>query len=256
MADARGEALAIRGVTVRFGARVALDDVSFVAPYGEVTAILGPNGAGKTTLLRAIAGLTPCAGAIAIGGDDAAALDRLERARRIGYVPQQSRLDAPIAAFDVVAQGRYAHGAGLGTVGAADRAAIEDALRRVDAADYARRSFIELSHGQKKRVLIARALATGARIVLFDEPTASLDIGHVLAFFRLTRELAAGGAAVVIVLHDLDEARRQCDAALLLHAGKVVAHGPVADVIAAGPVREVYGVELVPGGALGFREPA
>lgn len=248
------DALELQGVTVRFGSRVALADASFTMPYGCVTAVLGPNGAGKTTLLRAIAGLTPYYGTIAIGGVDAATLDRRERARRIGYVPQQSRLDAPISAFDVVAQGRYAHADGFGRTDATGRAAIETALRRVDAHDYASRSFVELSHGQRKRVLIARALATGARLVLFDEPTASLDIGHVLAFFRLARELAASGTAVMIVLHDLDEAQRFCDAAVLLHAGRVAARGAVAEVIAAAPVREVYGVELVPGGALGFRE--
>jgi len=249
-----GDALAVHDVSVRFGARVALADASFTTAHGQVTAILGPNGAGKTTLLRAIAGLTPYRGTITLDGVDAASLDRRSRARRIGYVPQQSRLEAAISVFDVVAQGRYAHGDGLGRLGAVDRRVVEEALRRVDATDDASRSFAVLSHGQRRRVLIARALATGARLVLFDEPTASLDIGHALGFFRLVRELAADGAAIVIVLHDLDEAQRFCDTAVLLAAGRVAARGRVAEVIAAQPVREVYGVELVPGGALGFRE--
>lgn len=248
------DALDIHGLSVRFRSRVAVADVSFAVPRGGVTAILGPNGAGKTTLLRAVAGLVPYQGTIAVDGVDAARLDRRARARLIGYVPQQSRLDSALQAFDVVAQGRYAHGDGLGRSNVSDRAAIENALRRVDAIDYASRSFVELSHGQRRRVLIARALATGAQLVLFDEPTASLDIGHALAFFRLVRELAANGTAVVIVLHDLDEARRFCDTAVLLHAGHVAARGAIGDVIAADPVRAVYGVELVPGDALGFRE--
>jgi iron complex transport system ATP-binding protein len=247
-------ALEVHGVSVRFGARVAVAGVSFTAPYGGVTAILGPNGAGKTTLLRAIAGLVRYDGAIRIDGLDASRLDPRARARRIGYVPQQSRLDAPLSAFEVVAHGRYAHPHGLGRLAASDRAAIDDALGRVDALELAGRSFVELSHGQRKRVLIARALATGARLVLFDEPTASLDIGHALALFRLARELAAGGTAIVVVLHDLDQARRSCDAAVLLQAGRVAAAGPATEVIAAGPIHEVYGVELVPGAALGFRE--
>jgi iron complex transport system ATP-binding protein len=248
------DALALAGVTVRFGARTAVADVSFTMAYGGVTAILGPNGAGKTTLLRAIAGLLPYEGTIAIDGTDAATLDRRARARRVGYVPQQSLLAAPLPAFEVVAQGRYAHGDGLARPSAADRAAIDDALRKVDAHEHASRSFVELSHGQRKRVLIARALATGARLVLFDEPTAALDIGHVLAFFRLARELAAAGTAVVIVLHDLDQARRYCDTAILLDGGKVAARGAVDAVIAPAPVRQVYGVELVPDAALGFKE--
>ncbi len=248
------EALNVRRLTVRFGTRVAVEDVSFVAARGAITAILGPNGAGKTTLLRAIAGLVSYDGSILVEGVDVRRLDRRARARHIGYVPQQSRLDAPLSAYDVVAQGRYAHQDGLSRDTSADRAAITDALRRADAYAFAARSFVELSHGQRKRVLIARALATGARLVLFDEPTASLDIGHVLAFFRLVRELAAQGTAVVIVLHDLDEARRHCDAAVLLHGGRVASRGAIADVVAAEPVRRVYGVELVPDGALGFRE--
>jgi iron complex transport system ATP-binding protein len=239
---------------VRFGTRTAVADVSFTAPHGCVTAILGPNGAGKTTLLRAITGLVPHDGTITVDGLDVRALERRDRARRIGYVPQQSRLDAPLSAFDVAAQGRYAHGGGLGRLSPADRAAIDDALRRADAFAFAARTFTELSHGQRKRVLIARALATGARLVLFDEPTASLDIGHVLAFFRLVRELAATGTAVVVVLHDLDDALRFSDAAVLLQTGRVVARGPTDGVVATVPVRAVYSVELVPGDALGFRE--
>jgi iron complex transport system ATP-binding protein len=248
------DALDVQHVSVQFGARVAVADVSFTAPHGSVTAILGPNGAGKTTLLRAVAGLARYEGTISIDGSDARRLDRRERARRIGYVPQQSRLDAPLSAFEVVAQGRYAHHEGLGPLGASDRAAIEEALRRADAFGFAARSFVELSHGQRRRVLLARALATGARLVLFDEPTASLDIGHVLAFFRLVRELAAAGGAMVVVLHDLDHAVRFSDVAVMLQGGRVAACGAVADVIAADPVRQVYGVELVPNGALGFRE--
>lgn len=247
-------ALAVQRVTVRYGATTALAGASFTAPYGSVTAILGPNAAGKTTLLRAIAGLLPYEGEVLVAGLDAGRLDRRERARRIGYVPQQSRLDAPLSVFDVVAQGRYAHTDGLGALRTADRAAIEDALGRVDALDLAQRSFAALSFGQRRRVVIARALATGARLLLFDEPTASLDVGHALGFFRLARALAEAGAAVVAVLHGLDEALRFADAGVLLHAGQVAIAGPIARVVAAEPIREVYGVELIPDSALGFRE--
>jgi iron complex transport system ATP-binding protein len=247
-------ALAVQRVRVRFGATTVLDDVSFTAPYRGVTALLGPNAAGKTTLLRAIAGLIAHDGAVVVAGVDVARLDRRERARRIGYVPQHSRLDAPLSVFDVVAQGRYAHRGGLGALRAGDRAAIEDALRRVDAQDLAARSFVALSHGQRRRVVIARALATGARLLLFDEPTASLDIGHALGFLRLARELADAGAAVVIALHGLDDALRFADTGVLLRAGRVVTAGPIAQVVAAEPIRDVYGVDLIPDGALGFRE--
>jgi iron complex transport system ATP-binding protein len=247
-------ALAVQRLRVRFGATTALDDVSFTVPHGGVTAILGPNAAGKTTLLRAIAGLIPHDGAVIAAGADVGRLDRRERARRIGYVPQHSRLDAPLSVFDVVAQGRYAHRRGVGALRVADRAAIEDALRRVDALDLAACSFVALSHGQRRRAVIARALATGARLLLFDEPTASLDIGHALGFLRLARDLADAGAAVVAALHGLDDALRFADAGVLLHAGRVVTTGPIARVVAAKPIRDVYGVDLIPDGALGFRE--
>jgi iron complex transport system ATP-binding protein len=249
-----GDALAAQRVCVRFGATLALADASFTATHGGITAILGPNGAGKTTLLRAIAGLVPHEGTIAVAGAEIGTLGPRERARRIGYVPQQSRLDAALSVFDVVAQGRYAHRTGLGALRAVDRTAIEDALQQVDALDLAAVPFSELSHGQRRRVVIARALATGARLLLFDEPTASLDIGHALAFFRLARELADRGATIVIVQHGLDDALRFADAGVLLCAGHVVASGPIAHVVAARPIRDVYGVKLIPNGALGFQE--
>jgi iron complex transport system ATP-binding protein len=248
------DALDVRRVSVRFDARVVVADASFTARHGQVTALLGPNGAGKTTLLRAIAGLTRYDGVIAVDGIDAHSLDRRSRARQIGYVPQQSRLDSPLSVFEVVAQGRHAHRDGLGALKPSDRASVDDALRRTDAVDLASRSFLELSHGERRRVLIARALATGARLVLLDEPTASLDVGYALACFRLIRNLVAVGAAVVVALHDLDHALRFCDAAVLLETGRVAAHGAISDVITAELISRIYGVELVPGGAVGFRE--
>jgi iron complex transport system ATP-binding protein len=248
------DALDVRRVSVRFGARVALAGASFTARHGEVTALLGPNGAGKTTLLRAIAGLARYDGVIAVDGIDACSLDRRSRARHIGYVPQQSRLDSPLSVFEVAAQGRYAHRDGLGALNLSDRSTIEDALRRTGAVDLAARSFLALSHGERRRVLIARALATGARLVLLDEPTASLDVRHALACFRVIRDLVEAGTTVVVALHDLDHALRFCDTAVLLESGRVAAHGAISDVLTAALVSRIYGVELVPGGAVGFRE--
>jgi iron complex transport system ATP-binding protein len=155
----------------------------------------------------------------------------------------------------VVDQGRYAHRGGLAAPSATDRRAADDAMARVNVTALVDRHFPELSYGEQRRVLLARALATEAPLLLLDEPTASLDVRHVLTLHRTLRSLAVEGRAVVIVLHDLDEARLVSDRALLLDDGATVAHGATAAVVTAEHVARVYGVELVEGGALGYRLP-
>ncbi len=245
-------ALHIDGLSVKRGRRVVLNDVALEADYGTIVSVLGPNGAGKSTLLKAIAGLLPFEGRARIDGRDASRMSARERARAMAYVPQQSALDAPLDVATVVAQGRYAHPSGLGAERARDRAAIGSALARTDLTRLASRRFDRLSIGERRRVLLARALATEARIVLLDEPTAALDVRHALELHALLRELADDGFSVIVVLHALEDARRHTDRALLLAEGAVVAHGPSEEVIDADRVRDVYGVELVERGALGF----
>jgi iron complex transport system ATP-binding protein len=245
--------LAVERLTVRRGPRAVVEDVSFVAPAGAVTALLGPNGAGKTTVLKAVAGLLPHEGRILLGGQDADALGRRERARRVAYVPQHSALDAPVPVREVVAQGRFPHQDGLRLPRPADEEAIAAALARTDTAALADRPFSRLSYGERRRVLLARALATGAPNLLLDEPTAALDVGHTLALLEVLRGLARAGATVVLVLHQLQEVVDVAERAVLLAAGRAVATGRVADVLAPATVRRVYGVELVPGAHFGFR---
>ncbi|HEX4457993.1 MAG TPA: ABC transporter ATP-binding protein, partial [Polyangia bacterium] len=122
-----------------------------------------------------------------------------------------------------------------------------------DTTRFAERPFTNMSGGERRRVLIARALATGARVLLLDEPSASLDIAQSLALAALLHRLAASGHCILVVLHQLDEARRCADRALLLDAGRTIAYGPTAEVIAQGPVRSVYDVDLIPQGGLGYR---
>jgi iron complex transport system ATP-binding protein len=244
------------GLGVERGGRALLADVSFAVRPGVVLGVLGPNGAGKSTLLKATAGLLPASGALRLGGRDAAALGRRERARLVAYVPQHSDLQAALPVREVVAQGRFAHG-GWSPAAAAARArddeAITRAMAQTDTAPLAGRPFSRLSYGERRLVLLARALATGAPVLLLDEPTAALDVRHALELLAVLRRRAAEGAAVVVVLHALAEAAEVCDEALLLHRGRVLAAGPVASVVSAGPVREVYGVELVPGAHFGYR---
>jgi iron complex transport system ATP-binding protein len=254
MAD--GKALEVRDLSVRLGRRQVLKNVSLDASFGEITSVLGPNGAGKSTLLRAICGLVESSGQILLAGAPIHELDAVVRAVQVSFVPQHSLLTAPMPVFEVVAQGRYPHHRGLSRLSHTDQLAIREALAESDVAELAERPFTELSFGEQKRVLIARALATGARTLLLDEPTASLDVEHALRLFQLLRALAAQGRCIVVVLHHLDEALNFSDRAALIKAGSLVAHGPTREIISPDRVRALYNVEMIRGGGLGFRLPA
>jgi iron complex transport system ATP-binding protein len=247
--------LEARGLTVVRGGHRRLDDVSISVEAGQVLALLGPNGAGKSTFMKAVAGILQSEGELLFEGQPAAGLSRRERARRIAYVPQHSVLDAPMLARDVVALGRFAHRDGWGRASADDKTAIAAALQATGATPLSDRPFTRLSYGERRLVLLARALATGARLLLLDEPTAALDVAHALGLLHRLRALADKGHAVIVALHHLDEAAVHCGRALLLREGRVVRTGPVAEVVAAEPVRDVFGVELVPGASFGYRLP-
>ena len=253
------ESLALEAValTVSLAGRAVLHDVSLGVHFGQVLAILGPNGAGKSTLLRTLAGLVSHGGTLALSGTPSAYIDARQRAQRVSFVPQESQLTAALCVREVVALGRYARDERFfpRRPSADDVAATQAAMRDTDVLALAERPFSELSSGEQKRVLLARALCSGARTLLLDEPTAALDIEHALRFFVRLRALARDGLAIVLVLHQLEHALLFADAALLLRAGRVLALGPTHEVVTAAHVRTLYGVELVPGGAPGFRLP-
>lgn len=236
-------------VQVTLGARQVLQDISFQTEYGAITAVLGPNGAGKTTLLKAVAGLLAHEGRIEVAGRDLRRLQRSDRVKLLAYVPQTSLLASPFRVEHVVEQARYS----LRTDRHRRHAAVEHAMDVVDVAHLRKRSFTQLSGGERRRVLLARALATEAKLILLDEPTASLDIRHALSFYELLRELAASGYCIVTVLHRLDDAARFTDRAILLKDGRLTHQGMTAEVISAEPIRDVYGVETDEGRGLSFR---
>ena len=180
-------------------------------------------------------------------------LTRRDIGRRIAFVPQRTQLASRLPVWTVVSHGRYAHRGGLAQLSTRDERAIESAMQRADVAHLAAREFPQLSAGEQRRVLLARALATEARVLLLDEPTASLDIPHALSLFETLRGLADSGHCVVIVLHQLDDALRFTDRALLLEGGRQLAFDRSADVITPAHVRSAYGVELVEHGGLAFR---
>jgi iron complex transport system ATP-binding protein len=234
-------ALHVRVDSLHLGRRRVLADVDLSCAPGTHTAILGPNGAGKTSLLKAIAGLLPFAGHARVGEVDLSGLNAPERARRISYVPQRSMLDSALSVKDVVMQGRYAHRA-FRDVGASHEQAVRRALETTDTWALRERSYLELSGGEQRRVLLARAMATEAKIIALDEPTAALDISHSLHFFAQLRSLAERGTIVITILHDLRDAERYCDRALVLADGSPRYVGSA--TLPASIVNDVYGVSV------------
>jgi iron complex transport system ATP-binding protein len=245
-------ALRARGVSVTLGGRAVLRDVDLRANPGEVLALLGPNGAGKSTLLKALAGLLPYEGRIEIAGVDVASLSPRMRAKQISYVPQRSLLRSALSVEEVVALGRYVHGGSFGGMSKTDKEAIDHALETAHADVLRDRIFTQLSVGEQQRVLLARALASDAPILFLDEPTAALDVGEGMAVLRLIRKLAARQHTLIVVLHDLADARSTTDRALLLKDGRVVEQGDTREVVSPEPIRAVYGVKLIENARIGF----
>lgn len=245
-------AIRARQVGVTLGGRTVLRGIDLEAKPGEVLALLGPNGAGKSTLLKALAGLLPYEGRVEIDDVDVADLSPRKRAKQVSYVPQRSLLRSALSVEEVVALGRYVHGGSFGGMSKNDKDAIDHALETAHADVLRDRVFTQLSVGEQQRVLLARALASDAPIVLLDEPTAALDVGEGLAVLRLIRTLAARNHTLIVVLHDLADARSTTDRALLMKEGRVVEQGPTRDVVSAEPIRVVYGVKLIENARIGF----
>ena len=241
----------LRGVTVELGGKPVVDRVDAVVADGEWLALIGPNGAGKTTLLRAIARLLPFAGEIALDGRLATDLPRGELARLVALVPQEPSTPPWMTVAEYVLLGRTPHLGPLAKEGARDREAAASSLVRLDLLPFATRRLGTLSGGEKQRVVVARALAQEARIVLLDEPTAALDIGHQQQALELLDGLRAeSGLTLVAAMHDLTLAAQYADRMLLLDAGRVVADGPPADVLTETLISTHYGaaIDVVPVG--------
>lgn len=239
----RGATLQLEDVGVALGRQSIISAVSLSLAAGEFVALLGPNGAGKTTLVKAIAGLLPITGRIALGGEDIDRMPRRERARRVGYLPQGHQAHWPLSARDVVALGRYPHGLADPARLTPDHArAIDAAMARTDTARFADRRIHELSGGERARIMLARVLAVEAGLVLADEPTASLDPRHQIAVMNDLRAESRHGALVIAVTHDIGLAARLADRIVLMDAGRIVTEGTPAEVLTDARLADVYGV--------------
>ena len=243
--------IGLRSVTVHLGGRPVVDRVDAVVEGGEWVALIGPNGAGKTTLLRAIARLVPFAGEITLDGRPVAELSRSELARLVAVVPQEPSTPPWMTVAEYVLLGRTPHLGPLAKEGLRDRDAAARALARLDLLGFVDRRLGTLSGGEKQRVVVARALAQEAAIVLLDEPTAALDIGHQQQALDLLDGLRAeSGLTLVAAMHDLTLAAQYADRMLLLDAGRVVADGAPTEVLTAAVIARHYGaaIDVVPVG--------
>jgi iron complex transport system ATP-binding protein len=238
-------AIELRGVTVSLGGHPVVRDVGAVVERGEWVALIGPNGAGKTTLLRAIAGLVPHDGGVSLLGRAAADLDRRERARLLAVVPQLPETPPWLTVAEYVLMGRTPHLGRLAREGAADRGAAARALERLELDGLADRPLGTLSGGERQRAVVARALAQEASIVLLDEPTAALDIGHQQQALELLDGLRAhDGLTLLAAMHDLTLAAQYADRVLLLSEGRIVADGSPAEVLTEEALAEHYGATV------------
>jgi len=238
-------ALSARGVGFAYRDGHGVDGIDLDVAPGEIVGLLGPNGAGKSTLLRVLSGvLGPYRGSIRLDGDELSGLRRLEVARRLAVVPQESPPDLPYTALETVLLGRHPHLEGLAFESDRDVETALAALDALSARDLAGRPLAELSAGERQRVTAARALAQQTPLLLLDEPTSFLDLRFQVELFDLLRGLAAEGRAIVAVLHDLNLAAEYCDRVVLLRDGRTHAAGPTAETLTYAHLTAVYETEI------------
>jgi len=229
----------------RASGRLVVHDVSLTVAAGDLIGILGPNGSGKTTLLKMLSGtLTPAAGRITFDRRPLSEWKRRDLARRIALVPQETHAPFDFTVLDIVLMGRFPHLGRFTLEGPADLSIAQQALAATGTSAFEHRPFATLSGGEKQRVVIASALAQSPELLLLDEPTASLDLGH-----QLDVELLLGGlnrdrgVTMVLSTHDLNLAAALCRQLILLRDGRVIAQGPTDEVLTPEAVRALYGVE-------------
>jgi iron complex transport system ATP-binding protein len=225
-------AIGVAGVTVRLGGKAVVDDVDLAVAEGEWLVLIGPNGAGKTTLLRAIAGLVGYDGEIEIHGRPARSLRRRELARQLAVVPQEPLTPPWLTVGEYVLLGRTPYLGALAREGRDDRDAAGRALSRLDLLELRERPLGTLSGGERQRVVVARALAQEAGIVILDEPTSALDIGYQQQALELLDDLREeSGLTLVAAMHDLTLAAQYADRVALIAHGRIVADGSPAEVL-------------------------
>ncbi len=241
--------LEARNITVGYGSRVVVSEISVRAEPREITAIIGPNGAGKTTLMRVLNGaLEPASGEIFLDEKPLRNYARRVVSRHIAVVAQEAELRFPVTVMEFVMGGRYAWSStgAWGWETARDIEITREALRRTHLEDYSARLMNELSGGERQRAVLARALATEASVLLLDEPTANLDLAHQAAVLQLVRARCdTQGASAIVVTHDINLAAEFADHILLIKKGRMVAAGPPLEVLRPELLHEVFEIQVL-----------
>lgn len=248
-------ALAVRDLQVQVDGRTLLDGIDFDVAPGEWVAIIGPNGAGKSTLLRALVGAVRAEGSIELDGVSAGELKQRVRARKVAWVPQTPTIPSGMRVGDYVLLGRTPHLHPLATEGPADIDAVRRVLDELDMTDLAERTVMTLSGGERQRAIIARALVQESPLLLLDEPTTALDLGHQQEVLDLLDDLrSTGERALVTTMHDLNMAGQYPDRLILLADGRIAAEGRAREVITVNRVRDHYDaavhVHITPAGSV------
>lgn len=237
--------LSIDRLSVAFDGSRVVDAFDLELSAGELVGLVGPNGAGKSTVMRVVAGIVPGGDSVRIGGRQAEQMSRAERARSVALVPQRPVIPPGITVFDYVLLGRTPHIGLLSAESAADLAAARASLESLDVADFAERRLESLSGGEAQRVVLARALAQGAPLMLLDEPTTALDVGHAQRVLELVDDLRRScGVTVLAAVHDLTMAAQFCDRLVMMSGGRVVAQGPPSDVLTPAMIGTHYGARV------------
>lgn len=249
-------ALALEGVRVEVAGRRLVAGLDLRVRPGELWTVVGPNGAGKTSLLRVAAGLrAPAAGRVSLEGQPIAEMSARARARALAYLPQTTPLYHDLGVREIVALGRAPHLGVLRGPSAEDLRAVDGALVQLGLQHLASRRITTLSGGERQRVMLARMLATGARVLVLDEPTTALDIGHALDLLERLRTLCGEGIAVVVAMHELELARRYGDRSLCLDAGHDHDIGVTSEVLAPSLLERRFKVRVTLGEGLRFDPP-
>lgn len=236
--------LAVNNLSVLIGGETLVKEVSFALKPGELVALLGPNGAGKTKLLRAALGLEKRSGGGAtLGGDDTSTLDPISRALKLSYLPQTRPLAWPSRVRDIVALGRFSHGAALSRLKGADAEAVESAIVACDIAHLSTRKADTLSGGELARVHCARAFAAQTPLFIADEPVAALDPRHQFRVMDLVAAFVRNGGGALVVLHDIGLAARYADRLMWMAKGSIIADGPPKETLTEMRLAELYGVK-------------
>jgi len=231
-------------VSVQAGESMIVQEASMSIEPGELVAILGANGAGKTSLLRTLVGITnTSSGTAQLNGEDCFGMSPSERAKIVSYLPQRRPLAWPLRVRDVVALGRFAHGAALGRLSSTDRAAVEDAIESCKLGRLQDRGTDNLSGGELARVHFARAIAGKAPLLVADEPVAELDPRHQILVADLIRQFVNNGGGALVVLHEVALAARIADRLIWMKNGRIIAEGTPQETLNSQTMADVYGVK-------------